>query len=287
MFEKVAEFAAASRLEEDEIAALQAILADGKLAAAGRELAARCMVPDPGKLPEAPEGGDFSRIRYAAAFFAAPKIPEFFAEYGFPERVMLETMTDLVVWLRNEKKHRGICGLNVRAWEWQVELYRARVTRHGRLECNSEWIYNRETLKDAAGNVLLRPGDAVINLHIPEDGPMRMEDCFASMRRMVDFFAKYRPQVDWKGFLCESWLLDRQLRAMLPGHSNIVKFQDLGPHYPVHETRDSVFRIFGTPEADPEAVPNPTSLQRNAAKFIREGGRFMEEGMFIPKSVLS
>ena len=286
MFDSVAEFAAASKLEADEVSALKEILADPKLAEKGRRLAELSFAPG-SELPAYPEGGDFSRIRYAAAFFAAPRIPGFFAAFGFPEQVMLETMTDLPVWLRNEKRHRHVCGLSVRAWEWQVVLYSARVVRLGRLECNTLHVYKREVLKDAAGNILLNPGDPVINLHIPEDGPMRIGDCIASMRRMADFFARYRKEIDWKGFLCESWLLDRQLRPMLPENSNIVRFQDLGVHYFIHETRDSVFRIFGTPEADPDAVANPTTLQRNAAKFIRDGGRFMEEGMFIPKSILN
>jgi len=73
---------------------------------------------------------------------------------------------------------------------------------------------------------------------------------------------------------------------MLSPDYNIVKFQDLGIHYPVGETRDSVFRIFGTPETDPDSVENPTSLQRKTAEFIRNGGKFMEEGMFITKDIL-
>lgn len=284
MFETIGEFAAASHLSPDEAAALQVIVSDPVLAAKARKLAEAAFAgegsPDCGA-----EGGDWSRIRYAAAFFAAPKIPEHFAAYGFPESVMLETMTDLPVWLRNEMRNRGFYGLCVMAWPWQVALYQAKVTRHGRLECNTEYVYRREALLDAAGNVLLEPGDPVINLHIPEDGPMRIGDCLDSMRRMEKFFSAYRPDFPWRGFLCESWLLDRQLRSMLPENSNIVRFQDLGTHYLIHETDEPLFRIFGT--SDPDAVNAPTSLQRNAAQFLRDGGRFMEEGIFIPKSVLN
>jgi len=290
MFETIEEFVAVSELNEVEISALREITADKELMAKAAELESHCFDTPVEKWDgikiDRIEGGDHSRIRYAAAFLAARRVPGFFAAYGFPEAVMCETMTDMKVWLRNEMKHRGICGLNIRALEWQVELYRGAVTRHGRLECNSEHIYNREVLKDAAGNVLLSPGDQVINLHIPEDGPMLIDDCLRSMRRMVKFFAEYRPEIDWKGFLCESWLLDTQLRAMLPENSNIIKFQDLGPRYRVCETGDSVFRIFGTPDTDPDSIKNPTSLQRKAAEFIRNGGKFVEEGMFIPKSIL-
>ena len=49
----------------------------------------------------------------------------------------------------------------------------------------------------------------------------------------------------------------------------------------------TVFRIFGTPETDPDSVENPTSLQKKTAEFIRNGGKFMEEGMFITKEILN
>lgn len=290
MFDTIEEFAAVSQLNSAEVSALREIVADKKLLAKAVELESHCFDTPWDKWDgikiDREEGGEHSRIRYGAAFLAARRVPGYFADFGFPDTVMRETMTDMKVWLRNELQHRGICGLNVRALEWQVALYRGQVTRHGRLECNSEHIYKRDVLTDAEGNVLLSPGDQVINLHIPEDGPMRMEDCLDSMRRMAAFFSEYRPQINWKGFLCESWLLDTQLRAMLPENSNIVKFQDMGQHYYVCETRDSVFRIFGTPETDPDSVKNPTSLQRKAAEFIRNGGKFIEEGMFVPKSIL-
>lgn len=290
MFETVEEFAAVSQLNDVEIAALEEIVADKVLMDKAAELESCCFDTPADQRNsvkiDRTEGGDHSRIRYAAAFLAARRVPGYFAGYGFPESVMCETMTDMKVWLRNEMQHRGVCGLNVRALDWQVKLYRGSVTRHGRLECNSEYVYQRDVLTDADGKIILSPGDQVINLHIPEDGPMHMEECLESMRRMVKFFTEYRPQIDWKGFLCESWLLDTQLRAMLPENSNIIKFQDMGIHYYVCETNDSVFRIFGTPETDPDSVKNPTSLQRNAAEFIRNGGKFIEEGMFISKSIL-
>lgn len=290
MFETVEEFATVSELNSNEISALQVIVADKSLMAKAAELE-NCYFETPAdKRAEInfnrTDGGDHSRVRFGAAFLAARRVPGFFAAHGFPESVMLESMTDLKVWLRNEMRHRDVCGLSFRALIWQFMLYEASVTRHGRLECNTDHTYNREILKDPAGNILLSPGDKVINLHIPEDGPMLPESCLESMRRMAKFFAEYLPQTDWKGFICESWLLDTQLRPMLPEKSNIIKFQDLGQHYFIREDRDAVFRIFGTPDADPDSVKNPTSLQRKAAEFIRSGGKFVEEGMFIHKNIL-
>lgn len=101
---------------------------------------------------------------------------------------------------------------------------------------------------------------------------------------MAEFFAEYRKDYQWKAVICQSWLLDTQLEGMLPESSNIIKFQKLGIHYQVDEKADTVFRIFGS--QDPFTVKNPTTLQRNAAEFLRQGGVFREEGLFIPRGKL-
>ena len=121
----------------------------------------------------------------------------------------------------------------------------------------------------------------VINLHIPEDGPMDLTLCSDSIKRIADFFAVYRSDYHWCGFLCQSWLLDRQLRAALDKESNIMKFQNLGIHYVMYPNDDTIFRLFGT--ADPTSITTPTRLQKFAIKFLQNGGIFIEEGMFIPR----
>jgi hypothetical protein len=42
-----------------------------------------------------------------------------------------------------------------------------------------------------------------------------------------DFYARYFPALDYKCFLCCSWLLDQSLKDVLQPESNILQFQNL------------------------------------------------------------
>ena len=282
MSESMEDFARISGLNEAEAQTLRRIAADRAVMAKASEIAENFFIaPRKGWSPDMPEGPALSEAWFGAAWLSQESSHERYRALGIPEPVWLESMSDLKIWLRNERRNSGTIGLGPRSRLWQVEIYRGQVTRHGRLECNSEFFYSGAPLDDENGRNILNPGDPVINLHIPEDGPLDLDACGVSMRRIAEFFASWKPGYDWKGFLCQSWLLDRQLRPMLPADSNILKFQDLGRRYRMHETEDTIFRIFGY--ADPQSLPAPNTFQRGAAEFIRRGGKFIEEGMFIPR----
>ena len=230
------------------------------------------------------ESADLSQSWFAAAYLSIDYSRSKFQQLNYPEAVWLDTMSDMAIWLRHEKRNQGVYGLGKIARLWTALLYNGKIIRRGRLECNTAYYFKENNIVDSGNNLLLAQGDAVINLHIPEDGPLDIALCGRSLKLMNDFFAECRPAYNWKGAICQSWLLDKQLETMLPANSNIIKFQKLGLHYPVAEPADTVFRIFGA--QDPFAVKNPTTLQRKAADFLRQGGVFREEGLFIPRSKL-
>ena len=277
----VEEFASRCKLNTEEIQALQDILGNEKIMQMAEHIARSCFYPSiRGTAPEYPETDELSKAWFAACYLGAESAEQHYAAKGIPEEVLLESMTDLGIWLRNAKRNYGVIGLR-QARPWEADVFHGSVIRHGRLECNYEYHYTREPIYDSDGNVLLTKGDAVINMHIPEDGPMDIDECKKSMERMRVFFEEYRPDYNWKGFLCESWLLDSQLRTMLSPDSNIIKFQDMGYRYDIAECDGTVFRVFGT--RDPESIKDPTTLQRNALAFMKAGGKFRSEGLFIPR----
>lgn len=277
------QFSEISKLNAEETAALREILKDPKLVEWAHLIADQCFIPETiGKDPELPEGDDLSKAWFAAAYFGADAAMEHYRGQGFPQEVLFDTMTDITAWLRNTKRNYGVIGL-ARGRGWEVSLYHGNVIRRGRLECNTTCIYDWD-LTDQSGNILLKKGDPVINLHIPEDGPMDMESCGKSMKLMSEFFASCKPDYDWKGFHCISWLLDPLLLPMLQEGSNILKFSRLGYLYPVDIKSDTQFRVFGT--TDPEKVENPTSLQRKAAEFLKSGGVFLEGGVYLPREMI-
>ena len=277
------QFSEISKLNPEESAALNEILKDPKLVEWAHLIADQCFIPEKsGKNPELPEGDDLSRAWFAAVYFSVDAAMEHYRRQEIPQDVLFDAMTDITAWLRNTKRNYGVIGLR-KGRGWEVALYHGDVIRRGRLECNTACFYEWE-LVDPRGELLLKKGDPVIQLHIPEDGPMDMESCGKSMKKMAEFFASCKPDYDWKGFHCISWLLDPLLLPMLREGSNMLNFSRLGYLYPVDIKSDTQFRVFGT--TDPEKVENPTSLQRKAAEFLKSGGVFLEGGVYLPREMI-
>ncbi len=122
---------------------------------------------------------------------------------------------------------------------------------------------------------VLSPGDPIINLHIPADGPLLPELCADSVRRMWDFFHQ---QTDFKvkAVCCESWLLDPQFPKILPPESNMLKFQMAGYLMPEYGESDCFGRVFGLKSRTEgiQSVPWNTSMRKAFGKFSTEGGHF-------------
>ena len=281
----IGDFAAMTGLKTEEIAALNDFQKNHNIMQMARQIAEKSFQTEPvEELKIFPESPQLAAAWFVAAYLSIDYSRNKFRSLGYPEFVWLDTMSDMPIWLRHEQRNNNVIGLGEVARWWTALLYNGKIIRRGRLECNTSFIYKGDDVLEPAHHLLLARGDKVINLHIPEDGAMSMDLCSKSLKSMAEFFAECHPEYNWKGFICQSWLLDRQLCSMLPDSSNIVKFQKLGVHYPVDIPADTLFRIFGN--QDISQIPNPTLLQRKAADFLRNGGVFREEGMFIERSKL-
>ena len=69
-----------------------------------------------------------------------------------------------------------------------------RVTPDGRVQKHPSELLKTEW------ELVLSPGDPVINIHIPECGPLKPDACRDSLCRARDFFAAYAPDYPWKAF---------------------------------------------------------------------------------------
>ena len=92
---------------------------------------------------------------------------------------------------------------------------------------------------DAVGNLCFTPvtldltqyekvlgaGDDVLSVHIPEKGRMTKELVDEAFALADSFFSAYYPEKKFKAYVCSSWLLNSDLREMLPAESNILQFQ--------------------------------------------------------------
>ncbi|OUS77788.1 hypothetical protein B1748_03115 [Paenibacillus sp. MY03] len=128
-------------------------------------------------------------------------------------------------------------------------------------------------LPAAEWRVVLRSGDDVLDMHIPEGEPLRPEPCEDSMRRAIGFYETYFPDKPFRGFVCVSWLLDRQLAELLPADSNIGAFQRLLHLFPARsDEKDTYRRVFGAETLDPETAPRDTGLRRVILGHVDSGG---------------
>lgn len=140
---------------------------------------------------------------------------------------------------------------------------------------------------------VLRPGDAVLDVHIPAIGPMTHEGCGESFARAVEFFPRHFPDcAPARAIVCTTWMLDPQLGAWLPEGSNIMQFQRRFYLHPVETDAWAAMRFvfeldvpYGA-ETGPElaGLPQKTTLERALVAHARTGGRFYKAGGVVMKA---
>ncbi|HET8895332.1 MAG TPA: hypothetical protein VFM96_14665 [Gaiellaceae bacterium] len=113
-------------------------------------------------------------------------------------------------------------------------------------------------------------GDGVLDVHIPETGPLTPVACDASFARAREVFPDHHTAA------CRSWLLDPALADVLPEDSNIVRFQrrftlsDEGGD----GNADVLRFVFHTFDADLDKLEPKTTLERALVERIRAGGQW-------------
>lgn len=119
---------------------------------------------------------------------------------------------------------------------------------------------------------VLKEGDPVLDVHIPEGAKMTHELCRDSYRQAAAFFAEFLPEHAAKAFTCTSCLLSPQLRLLLPDSSNIVKFQSDYYCTPVVSDEKQTFeRVFGAIPEDLSQAPRDSALRRAVLDHVMAG----------------
>jgi hypothetical protein len=144
-----------------------------------------------------------------------------------------------------------------------------------------------QRLARPAWQVLLKPGDPVLDIHIPAGEPMELSACKASLLEADSFFRRYFPAQKLKGKVCWSWLLDPSFQKMLPPRSNIRAFQSLFHIYPVPCSDGEIFhRVFAPAPFDPARLPRDNSLRRAILDYLGRGGDLLGAGGAMIKTPL-
>nr|WP_229897881.1 acyltransferase domain-containing protein [Streptomyces finlayi] len=230
------------------------------------------------KLPVLPEAYGAAGRYFAVNVFVAmlPHVRAHHRALGIPDEVSRRTLADLG---RNMAVHRrrfGEGGLSVPNW---IRMhFRGEIFQLGRLQ------FQRTHVQAWAGSCLElagrpgRVGDACLSIHIPDFlGPLSPSACAASLEWARAFFPRYFPGERHDIAICESWLLDPQLRDRLPEGSRILRFQDLFERIVQGEEEYDAWTVrfvFGDPDLPVSGLPRRTSLERAVGDHLRAGGHW-------------
>lgn len=145
-------------------------------------------------------------------------------------------------------------------------------------------LEQKVTLSTSEWQLVLKPGDLVWNLHIPQGEKMDYELCLESMKLAGEFFEKHFSELRFSAIICGSWLLDSNLVHILPQNSNIVRFMRLWHKLPIKAGVPMIFeRVygFGFKEKDIASAPENSTLQKNLKRYILDGGKTYTTGGYI------
>ncbi|MGN0519283.1 MAG: acyltransferase domain-containing protein [Candidatus Fimenecus sp.] len=205
---------------------------------------------------------------------------------GIPDEIYYDTMRDITVWVNTLQKEENIVGLAEISW-LRHALY-LNLFKIGRLQYQFFTTNHLLSGLSPQKDYPVKSGEAVLNIHIPAGSRLSLDDCRKSLSAAQTFFETYYPQYDYKGFVCDSWLLDCHNADFMRPDSNIVRFRELfdavyqtaAPHNEI--TR----RLWGTEtlsKAKIATFPTETDLQKRTKAYLLSGGKTGNGYGFIVK----
>lgn len=213
------------------------------------------------KLEECPDGKLKTLFLYVRF---GMEMKQQFLDEGVSEEIYYDTFYDLTIWSVWNKKHYGSYGMAEA--RWYERLFERKVFRLGRLEF--EKIVLDEDLTYSGG--VLKKGEKVIGVHIPEGGPLDAKECDKSFCQAEKFFPE-----EYRVYTCFSWLTSPAVCDVLEEDSNIVRFQKrfevvkVTDEFPLAERR-----VYGMVREDKSEYPEDTRLRRNLKQYLLDGKTF-------------
>ena len=136
--------------------------------------------------------------------------------------------------------------------------------------------------------LLIDRATSVLHVHIPSGQKLDLQECIASLKTAIDFFARYFPESQIKGLCISTWLLDPELKKVLSDDSNIVQFAHLFHPLARQNANDTQLleRVFGKDATWDNCIAQ-TSLQKAVLQHHRNGGVFrIGAGYILPEKII-
>lgn len=250
-------------------------------------------------------GEEYRRFTLIMAVAGWPLLVKHYKEMDYTPQMLDDIRPDLGLWVDKSVAECGVPGVDLRIYGWVLALRKGSVLQFGRLQCNYDHAFygkvacfrnednslRIEPCEEHNDKAVFSQGDPAINLHIPAAGPLKRELCIDSLKKMVVFFEKYRPDFNYKAVVCYSWILDPTFTKIMKS-TNLADFQNLGHIFRMDgmdQTNEVVWRVFDIPGGTPADIhtrPIDTGMRRAVADHFKQGGRFCEHGLIILKDEL-
>jgi hypothetical protein len=205
----------------------------------------------------------------SAVLGAVPAVADWMRAAGIPEPTIAATLGDVGRHLRLEHRNTGRAGFD--APVWMLAVMSGSLYQLGRLQYDLRRRHPLESVLPAGF------GEWVLDVHIPEAGPLTPDAVAASLRRAVRFFGEHFLDRPVRAAVCASWLLDPYLGRHLDPSSNMVSFQRLFTAFgePRDDQLDAVYFTFGQRSLDGlDRLPRRSSLQRLVLERLESGQRW-------------
>ncbi len=131
-------------------------------------------------------------------------------------------------------------------------------------------------------------GDNAIKVHIPYGGRLDNAECERSYERAKETFSRCFPEIKFKGFILNCWMLSPKLCDILPDSSNIILFRNKYNVFPIKNSAvDAYMYVFGfrgssVDELNLNELPETNSLMRGIKEKSLNGEFIHQFGGFFP-----
>lgn len=185
-------------------------------------------------------------------------------------------------YLRGELYRIGILQFDAMPFDGSIRAYRERASRRIELTTLDGRSIDPTTGDptttpapelDEGWDLVLAPGMPVLDMHIPAGTKLDVRGVAHAIRDAYRFFASLRPDLTPVGACGEAWLLDPQMRQLLPNNTGLHAIQMACSLYPsTLREEKTITRLFG-PDVTRDQLPSirfegMTSLHRAVIAFL-------------------
>ncbi|MBQ9839977.1 MAG: DUF5596 domain-containing protein [Erysipelotrichaceae bacterium] len=181
------------------------------------------------------------------------KIYDEYKEQNISDEIIINTFKDVSLRSNLYLKRTGKVGITKDDVTWFRHIMNINIFKIGSLQFQPfEMIYLDEELLEEPymsfsieQKKLLPAGTPVINCHIQYGANIEIESVNESLKNALSFFTMRYPSINYKAFVCYSWLLYPPMRQHLKEKSKIKlfaeKFNVIGHCNDVEQARECLF----------------------------------------------